>query len=280
MPWSPRHNHLRFAVEHDQGRAIVRLAGELDYASAAVAHLALERAGPDLAEVTLDLSRVVFLDAAGVRFLISAQRRARAVHRGMIIRRPSRSVQRMLELTGVRPLLAIEDDDDRRVDDPARPELARILNAAIELAMRIAHADRSTAQLLEPATGELRTIAHRGFSSPLLDSVELLTDTESVCGTALRRGRPVWVADAARSSMLADTPALDVLLDAGVRAVASVPVKCGEELVAALSLQHRRPTTWTPAQKVDLEQLGRSVAQECGETLRLRLTAATAIDRA
>jgi ABC-type transporter Mla MlaB component len=71
MPWSPRHNHLRFAVEHHERQAIVRLAGELDFASAAVAHLALERAGQHLPEVTLDLSRVVFLDGTGVRFLIN-----------------------------------------------------------------------------------------------------------------------------------------------------------------------------------------------------------------
>lgn len=108
MPRSPRHNQLRWAVERSEGRAIVHLAGELDYASAAVAHLALERAGPDLPQITLDLSRVVFLDVAGVRFLISAQRRARAADRRLNFRRPSRSVRRMLELTGMQPLLAID----------------------------------------------------------------------------------------------------------------------------------------------------------------------------
>jgi anti-anti-sigma factor len=254
----------------------VRLAGELDYASAAVAHLALERAGPDLAEVTLDLSRVVFLDAAGVRFLISAQRRARAARRRIIIRRPSRSVHRMLELTGVRPLLAIEDGDDRRSDELAATELARVLDARIELAMRIAHADRSTAQLLDPTTGELRIVANRGFSNAFLDYCELVSDEESVCGTALRHGGSLWVPDVARSSMLVDTPALDVLLDAGVRAIASVPVKCHEEPVAGFSLYHRVPTEWAPEQKVDLEQLGRTVAQEWRETLRLQLHTTTA----
>lgn len=108
MPWSPRHGHLRFAVEHDDERVTVHLAGELDHASAATGHLALARAGAGAGaeEIVLDLSRVVFVDASGVRFLLSAQRRARAADRRLIVRRPSRSVRRMLELTGARPLLA------------------------------------------------------------------------------------------------------------------------------------------------------------------------------
>jgi anti-anti-sigma factor len=262
MPWSTRHHHLRFAVDQDEGRAVVRLAGELDYASAAVAHLALERAGPHLDEVTLDLSRVVFLDATGVRFLITAQRRARAASRRMIIRRPSRSVRRMLELTGVRPLLVIEESHERPPDDPAMAKVMRILDDGIEAAMRIAHADRSTAQLLDPSTGELRIVAQRGFNSAFLDYVDIVTDTESVCGTALRRGRPVWVADVARSSMLADTPALDVLLDAGVRALAVVPIKCDSGLLAGLSLHHHAPAEWSAKQRLELEELGRSIAQQ------------------
>ena len=262
MRWSPRHHHLRFAVEHDENRAIVRLAGELDFASAAVAHLALERAGLDLAEITLDLSRVAFVDASGVRFLISAQRRARAARRRIIIRRPSRSVRRMLELTGVRPLLAIEDTDDRRPDNRGVAEVKRILDASIEVAMRIAHADRSTAQLLDPATGELRIVAQRGFNGAFLDYVDIVTDDESVCGVAVRRGHPVWIADVARSSILAATPALDALLDAGVRALAVVPIKCDSGLIAGLSLHHHAPTEWSAEQRLELEELGRYVARQ------------------
>lgn len=279
MPWSPRHHNLRFVVEHDADRAIVRLAGELDCASAAVAHLALERAGPDLAEVTLDLSRVVFLDAAGVRFLLSAQRRARAADRCVVIRRPSRSVRRMLELTGVASMLAVEDGDDRASDEPPTRELVRIFERAIELAMGIVDADCSTARLLDRASGELRIVAHRGFNRTFLDYLELVSDTESVCVTAVRRGRPVWVPDLARSSVLADTPAVDVLLDAGIRAIASIPVECDRHPVAGLSLYHRVPTRWSIEQQIGLEQLTRSVARELCAALRLQfgVTSATAV---
>lgn len=272
MPWSPRHNHLRFAVEHDDSQAIVRLAGELDFASAAVAHLALERAGPHLAEITLDLSRVVFLDASGVRFLISAQRRARAARRRIVIRRPSRSVRRMLELTGVRSLLVVDDPERPRAEIPAEAELTPILDSAIELARRIAHADKATAQLLDPTTGDLRIVAQHGFHSAFLDYIELVSEIEPLCAP-LRRGQSVWVADLARSPLLADTPELGWLLDAGVRAAASIPVNRDGELIAGLSLYHHTPAEWTAEQKLELERLGRSVVQRYDDTVRLTFAA-------
>jgi anti-anti-sigma factor len=263
MPWSPRHNHLRFAVERGDERVTVLLAGELDCASAAVAHLALERAGPGAIEIVLDLSRVVFLDATGLRFLINAQRRARAAHRRLIVRRPSRSVRRMIELTGAWQLLSVEDADAGPFAGHADAALAGILDAAIEAAVRVARADMATAQLIDRSTGALRIVAQRGFNSPFLDYFELVTDGESVFGTAVRSGQPVWIPDVARSSILADTPALDVLLDTGVRALACVPAPAPEgQLLAMLSLHHRLVTDWTDEQKAGLEKLSRSVAQQ------------------
>ena len=272
MPWSARHNHLRFAVEHDEGRVTVHLAGELDYGSAATAHLALARAGSSAKEIVLDLSRVVFVDAAGLRFLLSAQRRARAAHRRLIVRRPSRTIRRMLELTGAGPLLAI-DTGDRHPPAPAAKELIRILDAAIEPAMRIARADLSTAHLVDATTGAHRIVAQRGFNSAVLDYLEAVSDSESVRPATPGSEQSVWVPDVARSSILADTPALDALLDAGIRAVASIPVKPSDaQPIAILSVQHRLVTDWTPEQKIELEQLARSVAQQCLEALRLHPT--------
>jgi anti-sigma B factor antagonist len=280
MPWSPRHNQLRFAVEREEQRVTVRLAGELDCASAATAHLVLARAGSDATEIVLDLSRVVFLDAAGLRFLISAQRRARAAHRRLSLRRPSRSVSRLIELTGARPLLAIEDTQNGDSDLAAAEEITPILDAAIGLAMRIAESDRSTAELRDPRTGGLRIVAQRGFNRPVLESFEIMSDGESIGGTVLLGGQSVWVADMARSSILAGSPALDVLLDAGVRAMTSWPAMSSDgQLIAVLSLYRRLPTDWTAEQKVELEQLGRSVAHQCLEALRLhsQLTGAATV---
>jgi anti-sigma B factor antagonist len=266
MPWSPRHNQLRFALEHGHERTTVLLAGELDCASAAVAHLALERAGQDAIEIVLDLSRVAFLDAAGLRFLISAQRRARAAHRRLIVRRPSRTVRRMIDLAGASPLLSIEDPEyghfnfDGQVDEA----LARILDTALDSVPRTTQADAASAQLADRSSGALRLVAQRGLTGPVLDYFELVSADESLCGPGLRTSQPVWIPDLARSLILADTPALDVLLDAGVRALASLPVQAPDgQLLAVLSVYHRLVTHWTSAQMAGLEQLGRTVAEQC-----------------
>ena len=276
VSWYPRHGHLRFAVEQDNQRATVHLAGELDYASAATGHLALARAGASTREIVLDLSRVVFVDASGVRFLLSAQRRARAADRRLTVRRPSRSVRRMLDLTGARPLLTIDDTGDNRAPIPAATELTPILDAALEPAMRIARADRSTAHVVDPPTGARRIVAHRGFNGAVPDWLETVGDRESVC-PALAGERPIWIPDITRSAVLADTLALDALLDAGVRALASVPVKSSQApLLAILSVQHRLVTDWTAGQKAELEQLGRSLAPRCLASLRLHSHLASA----
>jgi anti-anti-sigma factor len=269
VPWRPRHGHLRFAVEQDDDRVTVHLAGELDYASAATGHLALARAGARATEIVIDLSRVVFVDASGVRFLLSAQRRARAADRRLIIRQPSRSVRRMLELTGARPLLNVDDSGNGHPPTPGATQLAPILDAALEPAMRIARADRSTAHVVDPSTGARRLVAQRGFDTTVLDWLEIVCDSESVC-PALAGEQPLWIPDLARSPILADTPALDALLDAGVRALASVPVKSLKApLIAIVSVYHRVATDWTAGQRSELEQHARSLVPQCLEALRL-----------
>ncbi len=279
MPWSPRHGGLRFAVEHDDERVTVHLAGELDYASAATGHLALAGAGGRVQEIVLDLSRVVFVDASGIRFLLSAQRRARAADRRLIVRNPSRSVRRMLDLTGARPLLAIEDGGNGRASIPGATQLTPILDAALEPAMRIARAERSTAQVVDATTGAHRIVAQRGFNGAALDCLEIVSHCESVA-PVLAGEQAIWVPDVARSSILAETPAVDALLDAGVRALASVPVESfAAPLIAILSVHHGRVIDWTARQKDELEQLGRSLAPKCLEALRLppHLTSAAAV---
>ena len=279
MPWSPRHGGLRFAVEHDDERVTVHLAGELDYASAATGHLALAGAGARAQEIVLDLSRVVFVDASGIRFLLSAQRRARAAGRRLIVRSPSRSVRRMLDLTGARPLLAIEDIGNGRASIPGATELTPILDAALEPAMRIARAERSTAHVVDALTGAHRIVAQRGFNGAALDCLEIVSHCEPLWPD-LAGGRAIWVPDVARSSILAETPAVDALLDAGVRALASVPVKSfGAPLIAILSVHRGLVIDWTARQKDELEQLGRSLAPKCLEALRLHshLSSAAAV---
>lgn len=70
---------FRSTVSRDGDRAVVRLHGELDLASAPEAEAtitALEEEDPP-ATLVLDLSGVRFLDSTGLRFILAADSRAR-----------------------------------------------------------------------------------------------------------------------------------------------------------------------------------------------------------
>ena len=111
-----------------------------------------------------------------------------------------------------------------------------------------------------------KTLTHAcapsGFKNNFLEFFEIVDDDESACGTALNSGRSVWVPDTAASTIFVGTPALDVMLDAGSRAVASVPILSPRgRLIAMISTHHNRRQEWTNERKLKLEQLARSTGR-------------------
>jgi anti-anti-sigma factor len=262
MPWTSRSDYLRYRVQHSDGRSTVQLAGELDLGSRRIVRRALQQVVSDCAETVLDLSRVNFIDAAGIRLLLAAHRDARAVSHRLIIRRPHRAVRRMLDLTGARSLLELEEPRDEHAFLAHRLDVVAICDVAIDAALRIDRADMANAQLVDPKDRSLRIIAQRGFERDFLEFFEVVDDEESACGTALTSGRAVWVFDTARSRIFAGTPALDAMLEAGSRAVASVPVVSPTgRLIAMISTHHNRRPTWTIERKLELERLARSTGR-------------------
>jgi anti-anti-sigma factor len=81
------------------GRRTLRLVGAVDVASAAEVESLVASLAVDAEEVVMDLSEVSFLDTAGLRTMVSCQRRCRAA--GCAFRVISRSVavERVLEIT-------------------------------------------------------------------------------------------------------------------------------------------------------------------------------------
>ena len=66
----------------------------------------------------------------------------------------------------------------------------------------------------------------------------------------------MWVGDAAQSPIFAGTEALDVIVNAGSRACASVPIRAPSgDIVAMLNPHYGRTTSWTTQQKHDLTLL-------------------------
>jgi anti-sigma B factor antagonist len=117
------------------GNGVVWVAGELDNATAELMGDGLSLASVKPADrLVVDVSRLVFMDAAGVRVLLAAHERLVAAGGGgLVIRGASGIVRRVLELTGLTVLL-----DDRGPVGSSRGVAAEGGRGALELARRAA----------------------------------------------------------------------------------------------------------------------------------------------
>lgn len=107
------------ANRNGNNSATVRLIGELDMASADAARRALDLLDAGIQQIVLDLSHITFCDAAGVRFLLTAQEQARTTGRELVVRHPSRSVRRVLAITGDLPAICPTDPSADEEPEPA-----------------------------------------------------------------------------------------------------------------------------------------------------------------
>ncbi|MHA7065587.1 PAS domain-containing protein [Azospirillum argentinense] len=121
-------------------------------------------------------------------------------------------------------------------------DIAPVLAEIVDAAIAIADADMGNIQLLAPATGDLRIVAHRGFPQWWLDFWDTVALGQGVCGTALERGERVIIENVETSPIFIGTPALDIQLRAGVRAVQSTPLisRSGQK-VGMFSTHYRTP---------------------------------------
>jgi anti-sigma B factor antagonist len=89
----------------------IRLVGEMDLSVIDQVDREMRRAeATDAASIVLDMEELEFLDAAGIRLLLTLDARSRRNGGRLRIRRgPFPQVQRVLELTGVGDLLPFED---------------------------------------------------------------------------------------------------------------------------------------------------------------------------
>jgi anti-sigma B factor antagonist len=99
-----------FAVDRDErgGTTVLALRGELDLHSAGVL-LAATTDTPPGSRLVLDLSRLVFVDSAGLRALMNLDLRGRAEGFELALAAPGPAVLRVLRLTGFEQRLPIED---------------------------------------------------------------------------------------------------------------------------------------------------------------------------
>ena len=104
-------SELTVRYADDERPPCLSVAGELDIGTAPVLREALLRllADTDVEDVIVDLSGVTFVDSSGLAVLLMAARRWAAEEDRLIVRNPSRVVDRIFDLTGVRAAFAFED---------------------------------------------------------------------------------------------------------------------------------------------------------------------------
>jgi PAS domain S-box-containing protein len=136
-----------------------------------------------------------------------------------------------------------------------------LLLEIVDAAIAVTGADKGNIQLLEGSSGMLTIVASRGFERPFLEFFKEVHEGHAACGTALQTGNRVVIDDVSASPVFAGTPALDVLLSAGVRAVQTTPlVGRSGRLVGMLSTHYRTPPRLADRDLHVLDLLARQAA--------------------
>lgn len=258
VEWSRSSQRVRVGVARVNGQVTIRVAGELDIASVPVLSHVLYSATERPGRVVLDLSRVTFCGAAGVGLLLDAHRRAAETGGCLVVERVHSTVLRPLELCGEPEALRIAREL-RTAPLPAHEQHRRlsVMSQALSAVFDISGTLMGNAQLYEPAVGALRIVVQRGFHHPFLSLFETVSDRESACGVAAQDRKPVFVEEVAACPVFLGTPALDVLMEADVGAVMSVPITTWDgALIGVVSAHHRHSTVWKDEQRRALEALG------------------------
>ncbi len=138
-----------------------------------------------------------------------------------------------------------------------------LMNDILDVAIQISEADMGNVQLLEPGSGALKIVAQRGFESDFLEFFGSVHEGVAACGKAMELGERVIVEDVATSPIFAGTPAHEVVLSAGARAVQSTRlVSRSGRLVGVFSTHYRKPHRPTERQLTLLDLLARQAAVE------------------
>src|SRR5215210_7499092 len=99
---------LTIDVVPDRDHVTLRLTGEIDtYTAQSVRNAALDAMREHDADIRIDLSGVTFLDSTGLEVLLATRRRAQLEGGQLELLDPTRTVVRVLEVTGVSRLFGL-----------------------------------------------------------------------------------------------------------------------------------------------------------------------------
>jgi GAF domain-containing protein len=158
-----------------------------------------------------------------------------------------------------------------QIDWPRGAQLKPVLDAALA----IAGASKGTLQLAEGRA--LRLCGSRGFDAPFLSFFDLVRDNECACGSALASGSELVVPDVMTSDAFVGKPSLQVVLDAGVRSVACLPIVARSGFAGMISVHRPAPTREAEYDMHRLRWLAREAAKLLDGTLSFMAERAIAV---
>ncbi len=101
---------LQLSTRRAEARAVVTVGGEVDLETASqLGQHALDAVRDVSPHVALDLSGVTFMDSTGLKVLLSIQRRADLAGGSLAVTGATRSVRKILALTGLDQTFALYD---------------------------------------------------------------------------------------------------------------------------------------------------------------------------
>jgi PAS domain S-box-containing protein len=126
-------------------------------------------------------------------------------------------------------------------------DFSLLLHDILDAAIEITGACMGHIQLLE---GDLlRMTAQRGFDRPFLEFFDAVHGDLGACGTALQRGERVIVEDVVNSPIFVGTPALEVMVASGARAVQSTPLVSRSGRVLGMFSTHYQHAPQQPSER-------------------------------
>jgi PAS domain S-box-containing protein len=121
-------------------------------------------------------------------------------------------------------------------------DLQGSLNAILEAAIALTGATKGTIRLLDFSTGALTIAAQHGFEDPFLKFFHAVADQAPGIAPAMEGRERVIVEDLTATKLLAGTPALQVILEADVRALQSTPLNSSSgKLLGRISTYYPEP---------------------------------------
>jgi anti-anti-sigma factor len=106
---------LRVTAESFEHARLVRADGEIDFSTVGPLRRELDAAREQSVTVLLDLSRVTFIDSTGLELLLDASRSSASSDWAFFVVRPSRAVERLIEISGTADRLTLVDPRGERV---------------------------------------------------------------------------------------------------------------------------------------------------------------------